>query len=111
MVTVWCSAQIRKCPSGRATPRSISTLQKRVKRIAPIAGRITCSTNRCPKATKPTRSLCMRIVSIWIACIAIMGGVSAQATPPEFDIDGDGVCNATVDAAIAARYLVGFRGE
>jgi hypothetical protein len=57
------------------------------------------------------RSLCMRIVSLWIACIAAIGGVSAQTTPPEFDIDGDGVCNATVDATVAARYLVGFRGE
>jgi hypothetical protein len=63
------------------------------------------------------RLLRTRILISLFACIAACTTVcfathaNAQATAPEFDIDGDGICNASVDATLAARYLLGLRGE
>jgi hypothetical protein len=52
-----------------------------------------------------------RVCSIWLACTIASTSAFAQTTSPEFDVDGDGNCNAAVDATLAARYLLGLRGE
>jgi hypothetical protein len=51
------------------------------------------------------------LFAAFIVTLAAAGHSNAQTTAPEFDVDGDGVCNATIDATLAARYLLGFRGE
>jgi hypothetical protein len=37
--------------------------------------------------------------------------VAAQTLSPDFDIDGDGVCDAATDATLVARYLFGMRDQ
>jgi hypothetical protein len=51
------------------------------------------------------------LFAAFIVTLVATGHSNAQTTAPEFDIDGDGVCNATIDATLAARYLLGFRSE
>lgn len=53
----------------------------------------------------------MALCACLVATLTLTGEPRAQTTAPEFDIDGDGVCNATIDATLTARFLFGLRGE